>query len=55
MLHDSAEIAARAVDLAASVHSVCVHGDSPGAVDHARACRAALERAGFELGGLWAP
>ncbi|MEN8674117.1 5-oxoprolinase subunit PxpA [Nocardioides sp.] len=55
VLHDSAEIAARAVDLAASVHSVCVHGDSPGAVDHARACRATLERAGFELGGLWAP
>ncbi|MBU1801033.1 MAG: LamB/YcsF family protein [Actinobacteria bacterium] len=52
VLDDSARIAARAVDLAASVHSVCVHGDSPGAVGHARACRAALEGAGFVLGGL---
>jgi UPF0271 protein len=29
--------------------SVCVHGDTPGAVDAARAVRAALEHAGVEL------
>ncbi|WP_370247468.1 LamB/YcsF family protein [Nocardioides sp.] len=52
LLHDSDEIAARAVVLAAEVDSVCVHGDSPTAVDHARACRAALEAAGHRLVGL---
>jgi 5-oxoprolinase (ATP-hydrolysing) subunit A len=49
VLDDSAEIAARAVDLATSVASLCVHGDSPGAVAHARACRTALEAAGLVL------
>jgi UPF0271 protein len=29
--------------------SLCLHGDTPGAVAHARAVRAALERAGVEL------
>ena len=52
LLHDAAEIAARAVALAGSVRSVCVHGDSPGAVATARACRAALEGAGYRLEGL---
>ncbi|MGA8847982.1 MAG: 5-oxoprolinase subunit PxpA [Nocardioides sp.] len=52
VLDDSAEIARRAVALAPSVASLCVHGDTPGAVEHARACRAALEEAGFVLRGL---
>ena len=52
VLTDSAQIAARAVELAAGVDSVCVHGDTPGAVDHARAVRAALETAGYRLRGL---
>jgi UPF0271 protein len=52
VLDDSAEIARRAVGLAPSVHSVCVHGDTPGAVAHARACRAALQTAGWTLRGL---
>lgn len=52
VLDDSATIAANAVGLAASVDSVCVHGDSPGAVGHARAVRRALERAGWTLRGL---
>lgn len=52
LLEDSAEIARRAVDLAASVSSLCVHGDTPGAVDHARAARSALEAAGYALRGL---
>ena len=52
VLDDSAEIARRAVDLAGSVASVCVHGDTPGAVEHAHACRAALEHAGYVVRGL---
>jgi 5-oxoprolinase (ATP-hydrolysing) subunit A len=52
VLSDSDTIAANAVELARSVDSVCVHGDSPGAVDHARAVRRALEDAGWELRGL---
>jgi len=56
LVEDGAEVAARAVELAAGgLDSVCVHGDSPGAVDHARACRAALEAAGWRLRGLLAP
>ena len=32
--------------------SLCVHGDTPGAVTHARAVRGALEGAGWSLVGL---
>jgi len=49
VLDDSGLIAARAVDLAAVVDSVCVHGDTPGAVAHARAVRAALADAGYDV------
>jgi UPF0271 protein len=52
LLDDEDEIAAQAVRLAGSVDSVCVHGDSPGAVAHARAVRRALEAAGHVLRGL---
>ncbi|MDO9458441.1 5-oxoprolinase subunit PxpA [Nocardioides sp.] len=52
VLEDSTAIAARAVELAPGVDSVCVHGDTPSAVDHARAVRAALETAGWRLRGL---
>ncbi len=52
VLSDSVEIAARATVLAATVDSVCVHGDTPGAVVHAHAVRRALEAAGFVLRGL---
>ena len=31
------------------VRSLCVHGDSPGAVDAARAVRAALAEAGYDV------
>ncbi len=34
------------------MHSICVHGDNPGAVDNARRLRAALEAAGWRLAGL---
>ena len=53
VLDDSDAIAARAVELAAGVGSLCVHGDTPGAVDHARAVRAALEAAGLVLRAPW--
>jgi UPF0271 protein len=56
LLEDGAEIAAHAVELAASTQppldSLCLHGDSPGAVDHARVVRQALEEAGWSLRGL---
>ena len=52
LLADGAVIAARAVELAPSVDSLCLHGDSPGAVDHARLVRRALEDAGWTLRGL---
>ena len=56
VLNDTEQIARRAVELATGegphVDSVCVHGDTPGAVDHARAVRRALEAAGLELRGL---
>jgi UPF0271 protein len=45
-------IAARAVELAPGVHSVCVHGDSTTAVSAAHAVRRALEAAGYTLRGL---
>ena len=42
-----------AVDLAAEVDSVCVHGDSPGAVRTAVAVRRALEDAGLDVVTCW--
>ena len=50
VLHDPEAVAGRAVALAPGVDSVCVHGDSPGAVATAAAVRAALEGAGYDLG-----
>ncbi|MCW2796530.1 5-oxoprolinase subunit PxpA [Nocardioides sp.] len=52
VLDDGDLIASHAVELAASVDSVCVHGDTPGAVAHAPAVRRALEAAGWTLRGL---
>ena len=56
VLTDAATIAARAVELASQdtpeLHSLCVHGDTPGAVAHAHAVRRSLETAGFGLRGL---
>ena len=42
-------IAANALALAEEVQSLCVHGDSEGAVDAARAVRTALEAAGYDV------
>ncbi len=51
LVDDPALIAARAVRMAraGAVASVCVHGDSAGAVRNAAEVRRALERAGFTL------
>lgn len=49
-VHDDPDaVAAQAVRLMDSVSSICVHSDSPGAIDLARAVRAALEANGAEL------
>jgi UPF0271 protein len=63
VLHDPEQVATRAVVMATEhrvesidgdqvevdVRSLCVHGDTPGAVDLARQVRAALEKAGVTL------
>ena len=63
LVHDPAVVAERAVRMAVegvvvavdgtvvdvAVDSICVHGDTPGAVDLAREVRAALEGAGLRL------
>jgi UPF0271 protein len=63
VLHDAGEIAARCVRMATEGHveavdgstvpapaaSLCVHGDSPGAVEVARRVRTALEQAAVEV------
>lgn len=52
VLSDGEEIVAAAVRLSETVDSLCLHGDNPGAVAHAREVRAALEAAGWTLRGL---
>lgn len=51
LVEEPEAIAENAVRMARSGHleSLCVHGDSPGAVAAARAVRTALETAGFDL------
>ena len=51
VIHDAADAARRAVALARSgkVRSLCVHGDTPGAVAMARTVRAELEAAGLTI------
>ncbi|GAC56883.1 hypothetical protein GOHSU_14_00500 [Gordonia hirsuta DSM 44140 = NBRC 16056] len=63
VLTDSATVAGRVVDLVVSgeltaidgstiavqADSICLHGDTPGAVDHARAVRTALAAAGIRV------
>jgi 5-oxoprolinase (ATP-hydrolysing) subunit A len=51
VLHDSEEVAAQALALARTgrFQSICVHGDTPGAVSHARAVRETLEQSGFVI------
>ena len=67
LLHDPALVARRAVRLAldgvveaedggevvAGAASLCLHGDTPAAVEMARAVRAALDAAGVEVRAPW--
>ncbi|WP_230487161.1 5-oxoprolinase subunit PxpA [Nocardioides anomalus] len=56
LLTGTEDIAAQALRLAAGtdpgLDSLCLHGDTPGAVAHAHAVRRALEDAGWVLAGL---
>ncbi|RDV43068.1 LamB/YcsF family protein [Leifsonia sp. ku-ls] len=49
MVVDGTVVAADGTELAVSVDSLCVHGDTPGAVAMARAVREALTAAGVEV------
>jgi UPF0271 protein len=49
LIEDETAIVAQAVALAPRVASLCLHGDSPGAVAHAHAVRRALTDAGYLL------
>jgi 5-oxoprolinase (ATP-hydrolysing) subunit A len=49
LLEDDLAITRQAVRLAPTVDSLCLHGDSPGAVSHAHAVRRALAGAGWLL------
>lgn len=57
LVEETDEIAANAVRMAreGQVRSICLHGDSPGAVDAAIACRRALHAAGVEVRAWAAP
>jgi UPF0271 protein len=55
LLVDADQIARHAVALAPGVASLCVHGDSPGAVAHADAVRRALAAAGYRLASFLDP
>mgnify|MGYP003624996719 CR=1 FL=1 len=49
-VHESLDrITAQAIALAGAVDTLCIHGDTPGAVQAASATRAALEAAGVEI------
>jgi 5-oxoprolinase (ATP-hydrolysing) subunit A len=51
VLHDSEAVAAQAMSLARTgrYQSICLHGDTPGAVSHAKAVRETLEHSGFVI------
>lgn len=53
VLTEPADVAAQAVRLLGGVGSICVHSDSPGALQLARATRSALERAGATVASDW--
>jgi UPF0271 protein len=55
MVVDGAVIAVDGTTVDLSVASVCVHGDTPGAVELARSVRAALEEAGLRAAPFAVP
>ena len=44
--------AADGTEIALAADTICLHGDTPGAVENARAVRAALEASGIEVRAL---
>jgi 5-oxoprolinase (ATP-hydrolysing) subunit A len=64
VIHDTAQVVERAIRMvkdqnviavdgstvALRADTICLHGDTPGAAEHARAVRAGLERAGITVG-----
>lgn len=52
VLQETPTIVGNALALAGSVDSLCLHGDTPGAVGHARAVKEALVAGGWTLRGL---
>ncbi len=52
LITDPAAAAAQALRLAASVRTLCVHGDTPGALEILDSVRAALQEAGIALRAL---
>ena len=52
MLQAGGIVAASGKLLPTAMHSICVHGDTPGAVDNARRLRAALQAEGWQMAGL---
>lgn len=55
VLTDIDEVCDQAIRLAGDVDSLCLHGDTPGAVAFAHAVRRRLEDQGWEIGSCWAP
>jgi len=53
LIEDIEAIAAQAVSLVRTTDSICVHGDSPNAVEAAQAVRRALTEADVELVAPW--
>jgi UPF0271 protein len=66
VIHDTAQVVARAIGMVRDHHvvaidgsmialradTICLHGDTPGAAEHARAVRKGLESAGIQVSRL---
>src|SRR4030095_2341600 len=52
MLRDKQVIAIDGSTISLKADTICLHGDTPGAADHAKAVRRGLEAAGIEVGAL---
>jgi 5-oxoprolinase (ATP-hydrolysing) subunit A len=55
LIEDGDAVAAQALALAAGADTICLHGDTPGAVELARRVRATLEGAGIQVKSVGAP
>jgi UPF0271 protein len=52
MVKDNTVFAVEGSTIALQGYTICLHGDTPGAADHARAVRAGLEAAGIRVMSL---